>query len=165
MVQGFLLFFLCGPLSHIHLRINICQRVIVITSTNTWYHRSAKEHIPLKFQLYSSFKTQRRNDCTKSGSRVLTFPYLVKTSKLRAKNSNAICLKICSRSTKMAIIECKFSKIFRENVPPHPPKTVTVLILLQTNSGGKSTLKNVKLWCPLPKKFWLRSWHENINFK
>ena len=73
--QGFLLFFLCGPLSHIHLRINISQRVKVITSTNTWYHRSAKEHIPLKFLLYSSFKTQRRNDCTKSGSRVLTFPY------------------------------------------------------------------------------------------
>ena len=76
MAQGFLLFFLCGPLSHIHLRINISQRVKVITSTNTWHHRSAKEHIPLKFQLYSSFKTQRRNDCTKSGSRVLTFPYL-----------------------------------------------------------------------------------------
>ena len=75
MAQGFLLFFLCGPLSHIHLRINISQRVKVITSTNTWYHRSAKEHIPLKFQLYSSFKTQHRNDCTKSGSRVLTFPY------------------------------------------------------------------------------------------
>ena len=73
--QGFSLFFLCGPLSHIHLRINISQRVKVITSTNTWYHRSAKEHIPLKFQLYSSFKNQRRNDCTKSGSRVLTFPY------------------------------------------------------------------------------------------
>ena len=76
MAQGFLLFFLCGPLSHIHLRINISQRVKVITSTNTWHHRSAKEHIPLKFQLYSSFKTQRRNDCTKSGSRVLTFPYI-----------------------------------------------------------------------------------------
>ena len=76
MAQGFLLFFLCGRLSHIHLRINISQRVKVITSTNTWYHRSAKEHIPLKFQLYSSFKTQRRNDCTKSGSRVLTFPYI-----------------------------------------------------------------------------------------
>ena len=75
MAQGFLLFFLCEPLSHIHLRINISQRVKVITSISTWYHRSAKEHIPLKFQLYSSFKTQRRNDCTKSGSRVLTFPY------------------------------------------------------------------------------------------
>ena len=75
MAQGFLLFFLCGPLSHIHLRINICKRVKVITSTNTRYHRSAKAHIPVKFQLYSSFKTQLRNDCTKNGSRVLTFPY------------------------------------------------------------------------------------------
>ena len=72
-----LVIFLHGPLSHIHLRINISQRVKVIISTNTWYHRSAKEHIPLKFQLYSSFKTQRRNDCTKSGSRVLTFPYYI----------------------------------------------------------------------------------------
>ena len=52
----------------------------------------------------------------------------------------------------MAIIECKFSKIFRENMPPDPSKTVTVLMLLQANSAGKSTFKNVKLWCPPPKK-------------
>ena len=40
---------------------------------------------------------------------------------------------------------------------PGPPKTVTVLILLQTNSAGKSALKNVKLLCPpIKKKFWLR---------
>ena len=32
-----------------------------------------------------------------------------------------------------------------------PPKTVTLLVLLQTNSAGKSTLKNVKLWCLPPK--------------
>ena len=48
---------------------------------------------------------------------------------------------------------------------PDPPKTVTVLVLLQTNSAGKYTLKNVKICGPPPKKFWLRSWDENINFK
>ena len=73
--QGFLLFFLCGPLSLIHLRANISQRVRVITSTCTWYHWRAKARIPSNFQLCSSFKTQIRNDCTKNGSRVLTFPY------------------------------------------------------------------------------------------
>ena len=98
MAQGFLLFFLCGPLSHIHLRINISQRVKVITSTNTWYHRSAKEHIPLKFQLYSSFKTQRRNDCTKSGSRVLTFPYLLPSSVLVHRTSESNCCSVQGES-------------------------------------------------------------------
>ena len=47
--------------------------------------------------------------------------------KLRVKNSNATCLKTCSRSTKMAIRECKFSKIFRKSMPPDPPKTVGLL--------------------------------------
>ena len=105
--QGFLLFFLCGPLSHIHLRINISQRVKVITSTNTWYHRSAKEHIPLKFQLYSSFKTQRRNDCTKSGSRVLTFPYL--SQQLNKKTCVLLLHPVHSMlSVKQKNCECKF---------------------------------------------------------
>ena len=93
------------------------------------------------FYRYTEIENVRKN---------CIIPDLVKTSKLRGKNLNTICLKTCSRSTK--IIECKFSKIFRESMPPDPPKIVTVLILLQTNSAGKSTLKNVKLWCPPSKK-------------
>ena len=44
----------------------------------------------------------------------------------------------------MAIIECKFSNILRESMPPDPPKTVTVLILLQTKSENlRSKMSNV----------------------
>ena len=39
-----------------------------------------------------------------------------------------ICHKTCSRSTKMAIVEWKFSKIFRESEPPYPLKPFTLLI-------------------------------------
>ena len=85
--------------------------------------------------------TQKSKTCEK----IAPYRYWVKTSKLRAKASNTICVKTCSRSTKMALIESKFSKIFLESMPPDPPKVVTVLILLQTDSAGKSTLKNVKL--------------------
>ena len=95
-------------------------------------------------------------------------PVFVKTSKLRAKNSNTICLKTCSRNTKIAIIKSKFLKIFLESMPSDPLKPLlsSVLNLLQTNSAGKSTLKNVKLWCP-PKKILIsqRPCHENVNFK
>ena len=69
----------------------------------------------------------------------------MKTSKLRAKSSNTICHKTCSRSTKLAIIECKFSKIFRESMPPDPPKTVTVLILLQNRPALGVSVKSVHL--------------------
>ena len=114
MAQGFLLFFLCGPLSHIHLRINISQRVKVITSTNTWYHWSAKAHILLKFQLCSSFKTQLRNDCTNNGSRVLTFPYLAAyLSSYREKAIKAL------RRTHLGVAG-HLSTQGRRNRPPPP---------------------------------------------
>ena len=112
------------------------------------YNFSIISNLCDKNNSYDLYRYTEIEKCEK----IASYRYLVKTSKLRAKTSNTICLKTCARSTKMAIIECKFSKVFRESMPPDLRKTVTVLILLQTNSAEKSTLKNVKIWRPPPKK-------------
>ena len=48
----------------------------------------------------------------------------------------------------MAIITCKFLKHFRGACPQTPQEPFLFLDLLQSNSAGKTTLKNVKFWCP-----------------
>ena len=105
--------------------------------------------------------TQKSKTCEKTAS----YRYSVKTSKLRAKNSNTICLKTCSRRTKMAIIECKISKIFRESMPPDPLKPLLSSFCFKLTQPENLRSK-MSCFGALPlKKFWLRSWHENINFK
>ena len=56
-------------------------------------------------------------------------------------------------------------KNFTEEHAPGPPKTVTVLIWLQTNSAGNLRSKMSNFGALPLKKLWLRSWRENINFK
>ena len=65
--------------------------------------------------------------------------------------------EIYSKSTKMAITACKFSKIYRGSMPPDPLKPFVFLNQLQISSAEKLRLKKMwKLW-PSPLKFLLRS--------
>ena len=62
-----------------------------------------------------------------------TIPVFGEDLKIKGKNSNTICFKACSRNTEIAIIECKFSKNFRESMPSDPlTKTVTVILFKLT---------------------------------
>ena len=62
----------------------------------------------------------------------------------------------------MAIIECKFSKNFRESMPPDPlkPLLYSFCFKLTQPENLRSKMSNFGA-LPL-KKFWLRYWHENI---
>ena len=102
---------------------------------------------------------------SKTCEKIASYRHLVKTLKLRAKNSTTNCLKICARNTKMAIIECKISKIFQESMPPNPlkPLLTSFCFKLTQSKNPHSKMSNFGA-LPL-KKFWLRSWHENNNFK
>ena len=78
----------------------------------------------------------------------------VKTSKLRAKTSNTICLKTCSRSTKMAIIECGFSG---RACPRNPLKPLLSSFCFKPIQPENLRSKMSNFGAFLLKKFWLRS--------
>ena len=52
--------------------------------------------------------------------------YLVKHSESGSKNLNKICLRIIQKALQIAITACKFSKFFRESMPPDPPRAFLV---------------------------------------
>ena len=61
--------------------------------------------------------------------------------------------KNCSKSTKIAITVCEFSKFFRGSMPPDTPRVLLLFKLLIINSAGKTALeKSDEIWCALPKK-------------
>ena len=105
---------------------------------------------------YTEIENVRKNCIT---------PIFGEDLKIKGKNLNTICLKTCSRSTKITIIECKFSKIFRESMPRTSlkPLLFSFCFKLTQPENLRSKMSNFGA-LPL-KKFWLRSWHENINFK
>ena len=76
--------------------------------------------------------------------------YLAKHSESGSKILNKICLRIIQKSLQIAITACKFSKIFRESMPPHPPRA---FLVSQSFSNlfyrKKKRFKEIwKLWLP-----------------
>ena len=49
----------------------------------------------------------------------------------------------CSKSTKIAITVCQFSKNFRGSMPPDPLESFLLFKLHKINSAGKTTLEKV----------------------
>ena len=52
--------------------------------------------------------------------------YLAKHSESGSKSLNKICLRIIQKALQITITACKFSKIFRESMPPDPPRAFLV---------------------------------------
>ena len=63
--------------------------------------------------------------------------------KIRSQKYKQTLCENCSKSTKMAITACKFSKIVRGIMPPDPLESFLLFKLLKINSVGKTTLEKV----------------------
>ena len=73
--------------------------------------------------------------------------------KIRDQNYEQNLPENCSKSAKIVITVCKFSKIFRRSTPPDPFELFLLLKLLEINSAGKNTLEKVTFDAPSMKKF------------
>ena len=73
--------------------------------------------------------------------------------RIRAKKFKCNLPENYSKSTKIAITACKFSKKFRGACPPDPPQLFLFLNQLQISSAEKRKLKKMWKLCPPLLKF------------
>ena len=98
--------------------------------------RTTTNRIKIAFSANRPLATHKSKMCEQNAI------YLMKGQK------NKICITNCWKSAKMPITVCKFSKIFRGNMPPDPPRIIFVsLFASNLTLPEKIRLKKVKIRC------------------